>query len=202
MDSNSALRLYPRGFLGSSIKSRVELAPKPYSDQINKHQFMVAVGDNARTSVQPNPIVEGLYSDYIKNSVNTGAPKFRASILSAAIDAFGTKSFLVWYMSQFNSPSAGSLHNDFLTDTLRFINTGSRHMSLETWMSLITITDETDNIGKVPDEVKTFFSVGEFERISAARNNVMVIEVIQKWCSKPGGLEDLLGTLHILFGNP
>jgi hypothetical protein len=28
-----------------------------------------------------------------------------------------------------------------------------------------------------------------------------VIDVVQKWCSQPNGIEDLLSAMHVLFGN-
>jgi hypothetical protein len=201
MGSNDTLRLYPRGFLGGNLKPQIESSPRPFDDVSHRHQYAATDYSSGNTTIVPNPDVEALYITYVKNSVNTGSPAFRSRILAVALNAFGTKNFLTWYLSQFSSPAAGDLHNRFLTDTIKFISTGVRDMPLENWAALLLITESADSIGKIPDTVKPFFGIRQDEPFNNARFNIQLTDVIQTWCSKEGGLEDLLGTLHILFGN-
>jgi hypothetical protein len=168
-------------------------ATKKLHYSINEHK-----GAN---SIAPNPDVENLYSSYIKNNINTSSPEFRKEILVVAMKAFGTPNFLQWFSAQFRSPAAGDTHKRFLEDTLKFISSGNREMSLETWSALLHITDEGDKIGVMGDESLAFFGMKRGDSVNTARVNVFMTDIIQQWCSKPGGLEDLLGSLHILFGN-
>ena len=200
-NDNDGFRLYPRGFLGGDIKPQVDRTPTPFGEQTKQLHYTVNQHNSVGSSIVANPNVEAIYAAHIKNTIKTGDPAFRTTVLSVALNAFGTNNFLVWYMSQYNSPAAGGLHNDFLLDTLHFITHGSRNMSLETWMALLKITDEGNNIGNLPDKAKEFFGVDRDAPIMNASRNTSLVEVIQSWCSKSGGLEDLLGTLHILFGN-
>lgn len=194
------LRLYPRGFLGKNVQSQTERTVNPYQDQINQHQFMVDTNQNSSVSaIVANPEVEGVYADYIRDVVATSSFEFKERILKVALDSFGTINFGTWCIAQYDSKAAGDLHNRFIEDTLRFIVEGRREMSLMTWMSLIKITDEGNNIGHMSQQTKDYLKTLSDYR--AETYNINLLEVIQKWCSKPGGMEDMLVTLHILFGS-
>ena len=196
------LRLYPRGFLGGDISPQVERTKEPFKDEINSMRYSVNQHNSSGNSIVANPHVEALYAALIKNNIKINDPTFRTKILTVAMTAFGTNNFLIWVLSQYNSPAASDLHNNFILDTLHYIEYGSRDMSLENWMALLTITDEGNNIGTINDKVKEFFGVNKDAPIGLAKLNIQLVDIIQKWCSKPNGLEDLIGTLHILFGNP
>lgn len=194
------LRLYPRGFLGKNVQSQTERTVNPYQDQINQHQFMVDTNQNSSVSaIVANPEVEGVYADYIRDVVATSSFEFKERILKVALDSFGTINFGTWCIAQYDSKAAGDLHNRFIEDTLRFIVEGRREMSLPTWMAIIKITDEGNNIGHMSQQTKDYLKILSDYR--AETYNISLIEVIQKWCSKPGGMEDMLVTLHVLFGS-
>jgi len=197
---NTRLRAYPRGFLGGDIVVQVAHAQQVIASQVNHMQYKADDSNMRSGDIQPNPYVESLYTSYTTNNITAGSPEFRTAVLKVALSAFGTTSFLLWVINQYKNPLAGNLHNDFILDTLKFISTGARDMSLENWMALITIGDGSTAVGTVGDKVKEFFNVNKDAPIETARFNIDLLEVIQTWCSKPNGLEDLLGTMHILFG--
>lgn len=194
------MRLYPRGFLGADIKPQVQKTPKPFSDNVMRQTFHVEDFKTAKKDLFANPAVEALYANYIRRSATTGDFAFREQILKAAMSAFGTMSFEFWFLSQYKSPACGDLHNRFLTDTLRFIREGNRELSLETWSALLVITGENDPVGPMSEYAKVFFGITS--NYGQGRQNTLLVDVLQQWCSHPNGMEDLLGTLHLLFGNP
>ena len=189
-------RLYPRGFLGSKIMPQNIRTSDPFFNKINHHQFNVAsstMGGGAidtSPNIPGNPFVEGLYTDYIKNIDRTTSFEFKVNILQVALAAFGTLDFKEWVEVQYKILQTGDNHSRFIKDTIQFIQTGRRDMSLETWHSLLKMTDEGNQIGDIPKEISEYIE-----------NNNDLVEIIVDWCSKKNGLEDLLGTLHILFGN-
>jgi hypothetical protein len=195
------LRLYPRGFLGAEIAPQIERTPKPFLENITRAQFHVQDFKTMESDLFANPHVENLYAEYIKQSARTESFEFRKKVAQVALQAFGTMNFEFWYSAQHRVPACGDLHNRFLTDTLRFIQEGRREMSLETWQNLVTITDEGDQVGGLSDYAKSFFGIGN-GHFQPARFNTQLTEVLQMWLSKPNGQDDLIGTLHILFGNP
>ena len=133
MDYNS-FRLYPRGFLGNHLSPEIE--------KTAKNDYVLNNHNSSTDAITANNEIEKLYAQYIKNSVYTSTAEFRKQVLLAAINAFGTPNFLSWYVSQFSSPSLGDLHNRFLTDTMRFINSGRRDLSLESWDTIINISTD------------------------------------------------------------
>ena len=114
-----------------------------------------------------------------------------------ALGAFGKYSFFHWFQWQYDSPMAGEMHGRFLLDTLQFLEKGRRSMCLENWSALITIDHSGSGIGKLPPEAREFFAIGK-----SYGRDVDLASILQLWNSHPSGFEDLLGSLHILFGAP
>jgi hypothetical protein len=195
----SNLRVYPRGFLGPDSEGQIERSPKPFTIELSRHQYRISGPTDKKDAIRPNPRVENVYSKYLRADYLSGNFEFRKEILTTAIAAFGTVFFDFWVLAQYKSDTTGSLHGKFLEDTILFIRTGKREMNLETWASLLQITDEGNNIGNLPDSIAEYFGMNT-PGTNRIRRSIPTIEVIQDWCSKPGGLEDMLGTLHILFG--
>jgi hypothetical protein len=205
-----ALRLYPRGFLGKTLPPRLVVKPRPFDVRIRTTPIAGIVVPQQNTA-DANPAVEMLYAQYVKRAAATMSFEFREKILIVALDAFGTASFTDWYASQPESPSVGDTHQRFLDDTLHFIRCGRRNLPLESWVSFllpfdggrrlahVSETSEDNGPGKTAEE---FFSyMQSTQPIAAGHGTVLLADVIQQWTSRPGGIEDLLGTLHLLFGN-
>ena len=80
------------------------------------------------------------------------------------------------------------LHYRFLQDTLEYIKTGKRSMSIHTWMSLLSVKEKTLTKKQAP---KTAYSMK-----SDLYRNVSVMQ----WLTHDGGLQDLVLSLYIIFG--
>lgn len=122
-------------------------------------------------------------------SINTTGWQYRKQILDNAIRLFGD--FQGWLQDQLHNPRIVGYNLEFLKDTLQFIRTGQRDMCLANWIELVA---EGNDLAKSPEIVKTkanHFSLEKGEDL---------ISVIQRWCSHKDGIEDLAGTLNILFG--
>lgn len=194
---DSQLKLYPRGFIGAVLAPRVI---KKHTQAETNQGFRtqdVAVLANQNRFDTPNPVVEELYNTYLLDSQSAKSFDFRQRVLQAALTAFGHLNFQLWFQTQYDNTSAGELHGRFLVDTLKFLDRGRREMSLETWAAIITIDSGSDTIGPLPKEARDFFGIAQ-----SWKRESDYPSIIQLWCSQPGGLEDLLGTLHILFGAP
>lgn len=198
MADNDSLRMYPRGFLGGNLEAQIERTPKAFGNPIANTQYHVNDHKSA-ADILPNSHVEDLYSSYIRQTASMGDFEFRKKLLKVALVSFGTDRFDMWYQSQFQSPAIGDLHSRFLVDTIKFISSGKRDMSLETWGALLIITDEGDRVKGMTKDAKEFFGISA-DGVTRHPRNRSIIEIIQSWCSQPNGSEDLLGTLHILFG--
>lgn len=80
------------------------------------------------------------------------------------------------------------LHYRFLNDTIDFIKTGKRTMSILMWMQMLSVPSE--RISK-KHAAKTAYTMK-----SDCYRNISVM----KWLSHEGGLQDLVISLYIIFG--
>lgn len=159
---------YPRGFLGA------------------------AAAQDERED--PCLAVEKLYHQYINDRQAGNCFDFREDVFKAALAVFGTKTFQQWYEAQFSSACVTDLHIRFLDDTLTFIRTGKREMSLENWASLIK-SGVGAGAGKMSEQARNYFAIGKSYSYDSTWPGQL-----QDWCTSHGGFEDLLNFLHICFG--
>ena len=80
------------------------------------------------------------------------------------------------------------LHFRFLQDTVEYIKTGRRNMSIHTWMQLLVVPGQSISKKHL---AKTAYSMK-----SDSYRNVSVMQ----WLTHEGGLQDLVLSLYIIFG--
>lgn len=167
------LNFYPRGYL-----VRLDNAITPLS--------MSQVQVN---TVPSDPAIETLYKLYMTHSVNSETWPFRRRVIQRCSQLFGN--FEQWLRLQITSnDSIYGLNLEFLRDTVQFIRTGHRDMSVFNWHELVLEYPEEHHGVASPRRLDGFQlrTPGEF-------NNF-----IGDWCSHPGGFDDMLCTAHVLFG--
>lgn len=192
-------RLYPRGFVGGIPPTKMERM-EPQTATIAHQQGRIVVTQPTDSELCINDEIEALYSAYIMRSGRVTTMEFRDKVLKAAMNAFGSASFFRWYSEQRSSPGMGDLQYRFLVDTLGYLQGKPRCMDMPMWETLLVSTQAIDVPRSYVDAVDTFFGARPHE--PRARNNESVINALQLWCSRPNGIEDLLQSLHLLFGNP
>lgn len=192
-NASQGARLYPRGFIGGIPAERVVRMNKPPADAPSlMHLFQIKNYHNADTTTYSNHEVEALYATYLKQVGEVTSFAFRKKVLSVALRAFGTKDFQEWIIQQRSSPASGELHRRFIRDIVRFLSGKRRELSLQVWAGLLNIDEDGGNTTPDP-EVEEFFAI--YPHAHDLRHT------LQFWCSQNGGIEDLLQTLHLLFGD-
>ena len=195
------LQVYPRGFLGRPLPTVVAKKETPFSVEKNKKQFDLSLLDVPDRKRVGHPLVEQLFSKYLRAEGNINSSAFREQVFIAALTLFGGRDFHFWYQAQKASPLFGDYQKRFLEDTILYLQTGKRELSLVSWNALITVSADPDQPGPESKFVNEFFGesiVGEGQRTAKNRD---IVDILQMWWSKPAGVGDLLYTLHILFGN-
>lgn len=197
--ANHAFRLYPRGFLGVNFEHPAERDAFPASQALHRLQYQIESTSNTHQHRIANPTVQALYARYLKGGISTGDFGFRKQVLQAAFAAFGVSHFNEWFFAQYKSPLVTDLHGRFLEDTVRYLETGVRELAMETWGSLVGVAPDDSQVAAPSSYVHAYFGNSEPGITRQARDDSMV-NTLQAWCSHPNGVEDLLGTLHLLFG--
>lgn len=121
---------------------------------------------------------------------------FRERVLKACFKAFNSKSIYSWFIFQKNSEYFTELHNKFVTDTIRFTLGYRREIQNVQWISLLE--------ANIKDQA-VLVSVDEYFDSEAKSGNAMasssLVKFVKAWTSQPNGIEDLLVTLYVIFGD-
>jgi hypothetical protein len=141
-----------------------------------------------------SPNVSGIYNEWRVDSSLIKNFEFRERILMAAKSSFNTKSFSYWLELQNLKGDISRLHKAFLIDTLEFIRGANRKVEVSQWIALI---DRSVNTSSVKVDFASFFGRQVNNEIASAKMN----DVIVTWTSRHGGFEDLLISLHVIFGS-
>ena len=157
--------------------------PRLYTSRLSEGEgIQVSQGDES---------VEVLYKAMVDSSTNTRSWPFYRAVLLNTMRLFGD--FEEWLREQKLNDNIVGYNRDFLTDTLEFIKTGRRSLPVLTWYDLVAEGGHGHHAAAISQQVLN----------ARTRNKVTdaSIQLIQQWVAQPNGLEDLLTTLHLLFGN-
>ena len=148
--------------------------------------------------------VDGLFREYHSNSDSIKDFDFREKILIAGkyylADANG--SFYSWINDQLKSDKLTAMHKEFLIDTLRFIKTGTRKVSIESWYRII----DPRPIG-INDKLPAFTPSLYVNNCSYESTNyhydklpMKISNVLAEWTSHRHGFIDLIYSLAVIYG--
>lgn len=140
---------------------------------------------------QGDESVELLYKTLIDRNTNTRSWAFSRTVLTNAMRLFGD--LQEWTREQLSNPNIVGYNREFIKDTLNFIQTGRREMPVLVWFDLVTEGGVGHHAHAIPQRLH------ESKPVLKASDDS--IQLLQSWISQPNGLEDLLTTMHLLFGS-
>lgn len=133
--------------------------------------------------------VTTLYDLFVNRQVDTTAWEFRKRVLEAAQRLFGRID--EWLLLQSENAHMRGYNLEFIQDTLNFIRTGERAMQIVTWIELLHEQSDIEQGTLDARGPNSFFA------LKAGEDTVLLL---QKWCAQPNGFQDLMCTLHVMFG--
>lgn len=169
--SNIAVRPFPenRDYSGGQAKS--------------VRRFEMRMGD---------PRVHALFMEFTNFPKQAITWEFQKRVINLALDMFAGE--YSWFIRQ----DANALLNDqnygFVLDTVRFIATGRRKLSIHTWPALLTydVPVVTESVEGRRDIYKLMLALSVGTQSEA---------FIAQWLSQKDGFNDLMYTMNMLFGN-
>ena len=197
MRTYNGFPIYMRGYLGSlhgkmRDTDRSLVYDTTLADNMYRRQLELA-NQNAY-----NPNVISLYVELLRNPLIVRDDVFLRATIKTAKEAFGTPSFVDWFLLQYQSPDTGSVHIDYLEDMLEFALIGKYYKPLydnQVWLSVLNLTFIRGN--------ETFLSkqTGEMLKEFTANHGHSVDDFINAMLLKEYGHEQLVRTLFVLFGD-
>ena len=162
--------------------------PRPYSGGQNKIEpkFRMRHGFSK---------VNTLFLEYTNFPRRSAHWEFKGRVIKLASKILGSFGAMNWFLFQDLNDSLHSQNVNFIKDTLRFIATGRRRISIHSWPMLVT-SDYASGVGEDT-------SIGIREHMVSIDLDIRLDndELIQKWLSHPKGFDDLMYTMNILFGS-
>lgn len=195
------LIVLPRGFIG-----RVNAGLDKETNILSLSDKMKAIRYNNATEDSYTEVfnlnVTQMYESMINQTVTRDKLTFIKAIIIEASRNFVGHDFTDWINLQRDSRYYTRNHQEFVLDTLRFIQTGKRNTSLRTWEVLLRrkLIDDTQSVynnRSYDQNVSSFFKsiATDGQPLTGSMHRV-----ISQWMSHRGGYEDLLLTLNIIFG--
>ena len=190
------LKLYVRGFFGSNAMSS-ETVETPRARPILS---VFDLDPKALKHVVCNESVVEVYNQMIRRQVIHTDFDFRERVIKIALAAFGVNNFEAWSLLNAQSPTFTQTHADFITDTVRFITTGKRHMPVSMWEHLVTPgANDPTTPAEFDLPLMKMLPAGWSARSGQAIPNNLH-NVVAQWLSQNGGFTDLVTSLYTLFG--
>ena len=183
------LKIYPSGFLGNP---EVALTQSMDILAIKNHLFSNApIGKSSGYTA--NLEVENLWEDVVAGDAAYKTFEFREKILKVALRAFGTKSIFQWIAAQAESDLYTDYHHRWIDETLKYAVGGvSREYAYSAWFALFACGSSDKDALISPTVVSYLGRNGE--------KDIPIDEFIVRWASQPRGIDDMIESLHILFG--
>lgn len=145
------------------------------------------------TMRQGDPRVHDLFVEYTNFPRRTVYWEFRKRVINLALELFSGN--YNWFILQDNNALITDHNYSFLLDTVRFIATGRRRLSIHTWPALLTYEPAVGVVGT--DTRRDIYLL--FKELNLFNDNKYGI--IQKWVSHKGGFDDLMYSMNMLFGS-
>lgn len=122
--------------------------------------------------------------------IDKSNPALVIEMARKAVELFGGNQLEYFFTANISHGEFKSdLHFKFLEDTVLFLRTGKRSMSINTWIDLLV--DSQDSLMKKKPGVKVTYSM---------TSKLYRGLTVQDWLSKDGGLVDLVFSMFIIFG--
>lgn len=145
-----------------------------------------------RKQDQGDPDVVELYAEYMNAGVDSLTWTFRKKAITVALDAFDVIDGFS-FTAQDANDHVFDYNYLFLLDTIKYLATGKRTQDLSTWGELITQLPEARR-GVERNRTQIEDCIRELDLTMSAE------AIVKAWCSWPQGIDDMICTLHILFG--
>lgn len=191
-DSSITLKTYPSGYLGSDQASKTR--PMPVA-QIRDMIINMTATASPDTRTANQDIVDIFTSSVSKPDIFHDFD-YRERVLTLAMKAFGVTDIYVWISSQRYSRYWSINHADWIDETLSYIyHGGTRRYIGAIWKRSLNVQENIGGPTKQSQLVTELFGTD-----GKSGQDTSLHSMIQKWCSREGGFDDLLNSINLLFG--
>lgn len=140
---------------------------------------------------QGDPRVHALFVEFTNFPKQAVTWDFQKRLIDLAQEMFAGE--YSWFIRQDANALLTDQNYAFVLDTVRFIATGTRKFSIHTWPALVTY--EVPIVSESVEGRREIYLL--VDKLSVP---TQADKFLQQWLSHKGGFDDLMYTLHLLFG--
>lgn len=195
------LVVFPRGFIGRANSGlNKETNNETMADKIEAIRYNNM--SREQTIEVYNLNVTEMFNVMINQRLAHDKLQFVKAVIYEAYRNFGDRDFMDWISIQRESRYFTRNHQEFILDTMRFIETGKRNTSTRTWEVLLrrNLIDDSQSVHNHPRYAKCVAGFFSSLAVDGKPLTGAMDRVISQWLSHRNGHEDLLLTLNIVFG--
>ncbi len=194
------LAIYDRGFLGSR-KNGTQIA-----DQRSKPLTLLSLFNMRQEdtrSVIVNEEVLTAFDQLRRRDVPTTDFDYRERVIKIFLQAFGSVTPAQWLYANLQSPTFSHRHASFIDDTFSFIMGKDRSIPVQSWDRMITAdVNNPHDLTKLANSTLDYFDAYVPEHLANIRANYRCwTGICQQWLGRPGGFNDMVYSLNIMFGD-
>jgi hypothetical protein len=168
-----------------AMPNHVKMFPRGYSGGQSRAKPV-------HSNREGDPEITALWKQYCEPVNNSTSWQFRRLVLGCAKRLLGGRPN--WFLSQDPNPWVLAYNYQFVIDTLRFIGTGRRRISIHAWPDLLSNYPKNE----LPDVSNRHEIADTFTQLALTTS---IDALLQLWCSHPKGFDDMICTLNLLFGD-
>lgn len=199
---NVNLKQYPSGFLGSSTTNQTKKDDSLDTRALTQRMFNKPYSNSKIIDHTSNDDINSLWSKVLENTDEVKEFEFKGKVLKAALEAFGTITFVEWLDTQSSSPEYGEYQQKFVDETINFIYYGKRrNLTFANWVALLRSDSISSNPIKKYSETQEIFLKGINLNRGSENKYMFISDLIRDWTSQPNGINDLTSSLYVLFGS-
>ena len=193
-------KVYPSGFLGSHSVATT----KPIDvEKIKDRLFDLSAISNPDGHTA-NLEVTRLWGKVIEGTPEYKLFDFKENILVTALKAFGAMRIIDWLRIQQESPYYSDYHTRWVDETLAYVFEGKpRVYSTHNWTTLLQMVPGVTERGITPATKHYFYQDTNYKQLAMINYpspNLLMTDFIATWVSQPFGIDDLIASLYVLFG--
>lgn len=159
------------------------------SGTIYPRGFIVPAPGNQVVPDQGHRGVDHLLDCLFSGKVNSNGFSYYREVFPVAMEIYSD--FPTFLRTQKNNPFLYGYNYEFLLDTLKFIQTGCRKVSIHNWKPLLAEWAEPHS------DHRQRASSGQLDGMC----RYTTVDIVSQWCSHPGGFDDMVMTMGLMFGS-
>ncbi len=139
-----------------------------------------------------DPRMHALFVEFTNFPKRAVTWEFQRKIIDLAQELFEGE--YSWFIRQDSNALVKDQNYAFILDTVRYVATGRRKFSIHTWPALVSY--EVPLIAESVSGRREIFFLMDQLKVPSQTN-----ALIQRWLSWPDGFNDMVYTMHLLFGS-